>query len=213
MKKQHGISLIVVLIALVIITFAAAAMLRSTDTSTLVAGNLTFKKAALVSGDAGTEAAIEWLNLHAAGADLHSDRPDDGYYATSADGCDLTGSATPDDPADDVQWGNTDPGADCHMKAFTPESQPEGVTPGYTVSYVINRMCNAAGDPSAAVSAAGTTMICSRSDVANVAASTQVGPTYSRRPFTGGAQTYYRITTRIEGPRNTVRYVQAFVVL
>ncbi len=75
------------------------------------------------------------------------------------------------------------------------------------------KCCNAAGDPSAAVSAAGTTMICSRSDVANVAASTQVGPTYSRRPFTGGAQTYYRITTRIEGPRNTVRYVQAFVVL
>jgi Tfp pilus assembly protein PilX len=209
--RQQGISLIVVLIGLVIITFAAIALLRSTDTSTLVAGNLSFKKAALSSGDAGTEAAIAWLDANSAGVTLHSDDAADGYYATSSNSCDLTGSRTPDDPADDVDWTGTDPGADCQMEGVT--AAVAGVTPGYAVSYVINRMCNSAGDPSSALAPSGGAMICSSADSTSAMSSTQVGPSYSRRPFTGGSQTYYRITTRITGPRNTVRYVQAFVVL
>jgi hypothetical protein len=40
-----------------------------------------------------------------------------------------------------------------------------------------------------------------------------VGPDYSGFAFSGSSRTYYRITTRITGPRNTVRYTQAFVVL
>ena len=60
-------SLIVVLIALLIIGFAAVALLRSSDTSTLVTGNLAFQKSALAAGDAGTEAAITWLSANAAG--------------------------------------------------------------------------------------------------------------------------------------------------
>lgn len=212
MKQQRGISLIVVLIGLVIITFAAIALLRSTDTSTLVAGNLTFKKAALASGDAGTEVAIAWLDGNSAGTTLHTDVAASGYYATASTACDLTGSRTPDDPADDVDWTGSDPGGNCQMAA--PEiAAPEGVTPGYTVRYVINRMCNAAGDPGLALAPGGGAMVCSRADATTDAASTQVGPTYTRRPFSGGSQTYYRITTRITGPRNTVRYVQAFVVL
>lgn len=212
-KKQQGISLIVVLIGLVIVTFAAIALLRSTDTSTLVAGNLSFKKSALASGDAGTEAAIVWLDANSAGTALHADDAGDGYYATSSTACDLTGSRTPDDPADDVDWTGTDPGGDCQMEAIEPNPAPAGLTPGYSVRYVINRMCNSAGDPGSALAPSGGAMICSSADATTASSSTMVGPSYSRRPFAGGSQTYYRITTRITGPRNTVRYVQAFVVL
>jgi Tfp pilus assembly protein PilX len=212
-QQQRGISLIVVLIGLVIITFAAVALLRSTDTSTLVAGNLAFKKAALASGDAGTEAAIVWLDANSAGATLHDDRVADGYYATSSTACDLTGSRTPDDPDDDVDWTGVDPGADCQMEALEVNPAPAGVAPGYSVSYVINRMCNAVGDPASALAPSGVAMICSSADSTDSSSSTQVGPSYSRRPFSGGTNTYYRVTTRITGPRQTVRYVQAFVVL
>jgi Tfp pilus assembly protein PilX len=212
-QQQRGISLIVVLIGLVIITFAAIALLRSTDTSTLVAGNLSFKNSALASGDAGTEAAIVWLDANGAGTALHADDADDGYYATASTACDLTGSRTPDDPEDDVDWTGTDPGGDCQMAGVDPDPVPAGLTPGYSVRYVINRMCNAAGDPASALAAGGGAMICSSADSGDSSSSTMVGPSYSRRPFAGGSQTYYRITTRITGPRNTVRYVQAFVVL
>jgi hypothetical protein len=155
---------------------------------------------------------MAWLDANSGGATLHADDAGDGYYATSSTACDLTGSRTPDDPEDDVDWADSDPGGDCQMEAVDP-ALATGLTPGYSVRYVINRMCNAAGDPSSALAPGGGAMICSGADASSSTSSTMVGPTYSRRPFAGGSQTYYRITTRITGPRNTVRYVQAFVVL
>lgn len=212
MKKQTGISLIVVLIGLVIISFAAVALLRSTDTATLIAGNLGFKKAALASGDAGTEAAIAWLNDNAGGNTLHSDIIGQGYYSNSADACDLTGSTTPDDASDDVQWGADDPGIACQMVGVA--TAPAGVPGGYAVSYVINRMCNVEGNPASALAADGVTpRVCSRADGGDPGSSTLVGPSYGFMPFSGSSRIYYRITTRVTGPRDTVRYVQAFVVL
>jgi type IV pilus assembly protein PilX len=210
---QRGISLIVVLVALVIIGFAAVALLRSTDTGTLIAGNLSFKKAALSSGDAANEMAITWLNANAAGGVLFSDIAASGYYATSANACDLTATKTPTDTTDDVDWTGTATPANCHMYALT-VVPAAGVANGYSVAYVINRLCNAAGDPNAITAADGVTpMTCSRAQNASSSGSTKSGGYYGNLPLTGSTQTYYRITTRITGPRNTVRFVQAFVVL
>jgi Tfp pilus assembly protein PilV len=210
MNRQRGISLIVVLIALVIISFAATALLRSTDTATLIAGNLSFKKAALASGDASTEAAITWLDANSANAILLADSIANGYYATSADNCDLTGSVTPNDPADDVDWAAAGATPNCNMIAVA--AAPAGLAAGYSVSYVVNRMCNAAGDPNALLTAAGTPMVCSHVLGGATSGSTRTGGYYGNLPLSGTAQTYYRITTRILGPRNTVRFVQAYVV-
>lgn len=210
-STQRGVSLIVVLIALLIISFAAAALLRSTDTATLIAGNLTFKKTALASADAGTEAAIAWLGANITGTMLHADKAASGYYSTSTDSCDLTGQRTPTDSTDDVNWDGGSANASCVMVAHS--VTPAGVAPGYTIAYVINRVCNAAGDPSSVVAADGITpMICSRQGNADSSSSSRAGGSYGGTPLSGQPQTYYRITTRVMGPRNTVRYVQAFVV-
>jgi type IV pilus assembly protein PilX len=207
MNKQRGISLIVVLIGLVIISFAAVALLRSTDTATLIAGNLGFKKAALATAGTGDTSAITWLNANA-GVGLHDDLSGSGYFATSADACDLTGSTTPNDPADDVQWGADDPGNTCQMVA------EEIATGDYDVSYVINRMCNVEGDPANPVAADGVTpRICSRSIGESTESSTAIGVSYGDGPQGGSSRLYYRITTRVSGPRDTVRYTQTFVVL
>ncbi|HTQ36629.1 MAG TPA: hypothetical protein VMH77_06295 [Steroidobacteraceae bacterium] len=213
MKNQRGISLIVVLIGLVIISFAAVALLRSTDTATLIAGNLSFKKAALASGDAGAETAIAWLNANASST-LYADQTGSGYYASSRDGCDITGTRTSSDTTDDVDWSGLNPQVNCNVSAFKPAT-PAGVPTGYEVRYVINRMCNAAGDPGAALAADGVTaMVCASADASgDSTSSTKVGPSYSGHAFTGSSLTYYRITTQITGPRSTVRYVQTWVVL
>ncbi len=215
MKQQRGISLIVVLIGLVIISFAAVALLRSTDTATLIAGNLGFKKAALASGDAGSEGAITWLNNSSAGTTLHTDHADQGYYSASRDACDLTGTRTPNTADDDVDWAGGAPKVLCNVSALRPNPQPAGVDGDYSVSYVINRMCNAAGSPSSVLAADGiTAMVCASADASgDGSGSTKVGPDYSGYAFTGSSLTYYRITTRINGPRNTVRYSQTWVVL
>lgn len=210
-RAQRGVSLITVMIALLIMSFAAVALLRSTDTATLIAGNLTFKKTALATGDAGTEAAIAWLGANLAGNTLHADLVGNAYYSTSTPGCDLTGQDTPNDTTDDVNWDGGAANAACPLVALT--VAPAGVAAGYSVSYVINRVCNAAGDPSSVVAADGVTpMVCSRQTNADSSNSTRAGGSYGSLPLSGQPQTYYRITTRVTGPRNTVRYVQAFVV-
>jgi len=214
---ERGISLIVVLLALVIISFAALALLRSSDTSTIIAGNLAFQKAALQSGDAGVEEAIAFLVPLAADDTLFEDDAANGYFATTTDACDVTGQRTPDDPADDVHWDLTDPdpGAGCNLDAAPELVGPvPGVPEGYTVRYVINRVCNAEGDPNSLLAADGATpMTCSRLGAGASDGSTRGGPSYGNLPLTGESQQFYRITTRIDGPRNTVRFVQALVVI
>jgi len=213
-RGQRGLSLIVVLIALLIISLAAAALLRSSDTGTLVAGNLAFQRTALAAGDAASEAAIAWLVANSADNTLFSDVAASGYYASTLDGCDLTGTRTPTTAADDVNWTGVDPGAACNANALTPNPQPAGVPAGYTVRYLINRVCNAEGDPTALLAADGTTaMACSRLGAGASEGSTRGGPSYGNMPLTGDSQQYYRITVRIDGPRNSIRYTQALVVI
>jgi type IV pilus assembly protein PilX len=211
-RNERGISLLVVLVALVIISFAAIALMRSSDTGTLIVGNLGFQKTALAAGDAGTEAAIRWLIDNSDGARLFSDVAASGYFATTADDCDLTGARTPGNAADDVQWVGAIPGNVCGMVAAV--VAPPGAADGYTVRYVINRVCNAAGDPDSITAADGVTpMGCSKLTGTGGEGSTRGGASYGNTPLVAGAQTYYRITTRVDGPRDTVRYAQALVVI
>ena len=56
-------------------------------------------------------------------------------------------------------------------------------------------------------------MACSRLGAGASEGSTRGGGSYGNTPLTGESQQYYRITTRIDGPRNTVRYIQALVVI
>lgn len=215
-SRQRGLSLIVVLVALVVMSFAAIALLRSSDTGTLVAGNLAFQRTALQSGDAGIEAAIEWLEANAGGGVLHDDDAANGYFATTADACDLTGTRTPSNASDDVDWIDVGPGDDptgaCHMRAR--QVLRAGIADGFEVRYAINRVCNSAGDPDNVFASDGKSpMTCSQVGGGTSEGSTRSGGSYNNLPLTGETQTYYRITVRIAGPRNTVRYVQAFVVL
>jgi type IV pilus assembly protein PilX len=212
MQAQRGMALIVVLVALLLISFASISLLRSTDTSTLIAGNIGFKQAALGSGDAAVEAALTWLNDHNSAGGLFFDNVDAGYFATDRNQCDLTGSNTPNDRRDDVGWLHEDMENNCNLRALV--VAPTGVEPGYTVSYVINRLCNAEGDNTSVLAADGVTpMVCSHVSSDAISASTHGGADYANRPLSSAAQLYFRITTRILGPRNTVRYIQVMVVL
>jgi type IV pilus assembly protein PilX len=211
---QRGASLFITLIALVLLTFAGLALLRSVDTGTLISGNLGFQEAAVAAGDAGTEAAVTWLSANSAGSTLFADIKTSGYYSTSSDSCDLTGS-TLAGATNDINWTGTDPGAGCAMDALIMPANSAGVPAGYTVAYVINRICNAPGDPNSAVAADGATaMVCAQYiSPATDDSSTRVGAPYGEGPLVGVPQHYYRITSRITGPRNTVRFIQAFVVV
>lgn len=186
--RQSGVVLIIALIVLVAMTLAGIALMRSVDTSNLIAGNLAFQQAATHSGDAGIEKAIDWLQTVNNGTTLNDSDPTNGY---AADGSDPSRS-----PAAGQSW-------DSYWVASRvarPSKDLVADSSSNQVSYVIDRMCLTAAPKMEAK--------CTTSPVVNVALNNDEGP---ELPLTRASVVYYRITARIAGPRNTVSYVQAIV--
>ena len=128
LSNQKGLVLFVALIALVAMSLAAAALIRSVDTSTLVAGNLAFKQSATMSADTSITIASDYIGTQVGTGALENPIPADGYYAT-ANTLDYSSAAT---------WTNAN-------------SAPAGGidTSGNTVRYVIERICRDAGPANA----------------------------------------------------------------
>jgi Tfp pilus assembly protein PilX len=117
-KKQKGVVLFIALIALVVMSLAAVALIRSVDTSTIIAGNLASKQSATTSADGGVETA------------LNADAATLGYYATQAA-----------DPTT-ISWDATD-----SLPATGTGTVAGKDVSGNTVRYVVQRMCRNAGEP------------------------------------------------------------------
>lgn len=205
-QAQRGVVLLVTLIVLVAMILAAIALVRSVDTTNLIAGNLAFKQAATSSADAGVEAAIAWLEAQPAGG-LWADNKPNGYSAARQDpGVNETW---------DFFWTNiinkhpvSQPVATLTCATggdFACTLPPDAA--GNTVTYSISRLCNAVGDPTSTPPKG-----CAISTVAsgNSGSSSQ-GANEAPLQFTN--QIYYRITTRVDGPRNAVSYVQTIIAL
>jgi Tfp pilus assembly protein PilX len=185
MRNQQGVILIIALIVLVSMTLAAIGMSRSIDTANLVAGNMAFKQATLQASDIGFKSAYSWLSANSAGATLQSTSATNGYFSA-------TPATEPNwfDPNDAI-WGSA-----ILLNGGVPDSA------GNVVRYVIHRMCTQAG----------VTNQCALTFPTGGAASggsMSVGSTQ----FQGIPQLYYRVTTRVDGPRNTVSIVQMSVLI
>lgn len=187
-RRQNGIVLIIALVVLVAMTLAAVSLVRSVDTTNLIAGNLAFQQAATRSGDIGIEKAVAWLEGVNGSVTLHNDDGTNGYSASGLDVAKSPGSGE----SWDAFWTRVLTG-----RAYTlPEDQA-----GNKVSYVIDRMCQLAGSPSGAA--------CVDSPLVSTASNND--DEVSQPQLTAASVVYYRITVRIGGPRNTVSYVQAVV--
>lgn len=188
-RAQKGVVLVIALIVLIVMTLGGIALIRSTDLTNIVAGNLAFRQAATHSGDAGIEAAFNWLQANP--ALLANDSAIDGY---SANGNDPTRS-----PGAGQTWEtywNTLPAA--RIRTLPADAA------GNTVAYIIDRMCATSGAPNSGARCASST-----SSKADQDSDLIPGLPPILRP----SGIYYRITVRITGPRNTVSFVQAMVTI
>lgn len=182
--RQHGAVLIIVLVALVAMLISVIALSRSMDTHQMVAGNLAFRNAAVHSTDAGVQGAVTWLQSTVGTSQLNGSIPDRGYFAQLIE----------PNWDDETLWNQC---GSCRVLA-------DGA--GNRVDWIVHRMCSAQGNPNdAGVS-------CSLLTAGTAAA---YGGSYASDAtnFTGSAKNYYRITVRVQGPRNTNALVQAFVSL
>lgn len=193
-RLQGGVVLVMTLIVLVALTLASLALVRSVDTSSLIAGNLAFKQSAAISADAGVEAAILWVRAN--GASLTDDQPSNGYYATRQDKLDLTGNALPETGDDDLDWNDDD-----QVKQLPKDAV------GNQVSYVVHRMCNKPGPLDAST--------CSTEE-SEVEGNSEGGRLQMENDKPGGwpvvaNRGLYRITVRVTGPRFNVAYAQTII--
>jgi len=198
-RRQEGVVLMIALIVLVAMTLAGLGLIRSIDTGTLVAGNIGFRESAVASGDSGIELARTWLMNNR--NSLNNDNTTFGYYSTRQDSVDLTGNKTTG-TADGVDWGGTNPTAP--VKAFDAGTTVDGT--GNHIYYVIQRLCATPGGINAPAQDCTTIAITGMG-------STQNAPDYSGYALTIKNEVYYRITSLIEGPKNTVSFVQSIVLI
>ncbi len=189
-RAQRGVVLFITLIVLVAMTLAGIALVRSVSTTNLIAGNLAFQQGAVFAGDTGIENAIAWLEQNNTGTTLHADNSGTGYSASRQD-------PTSGQSWDDF-WNN-------QLAATAFPASPAPDVAGNSVQYVIQRLCVSAGDPGAV----GVNCATSPASDASEGGSKSAGMKSPTRSST----VYYRITSRIAGPRNTVSYVQAIVSL
>lgn len=190
-NRQRGVVLFIALIILVAMTLAGIALVRSVDTGNLISGNLAFKQSSLLSSDRGIQAAFTWLNTNR--TSLSNSNSDQGYFSSIQGG-------DPDWFAEDI-WVNA-------VTVGTADSA------GNTVQYVIHRLCTQPDTPYNG-SNAGVANQCSTSDASNIVSNAASGGSMQigASVFQSNPMVYYRITSRVKGPRNTVSIAQATVMI
>lgn len=185
-SAQGGAVLLIALLALVAMTLSALALIRSVNMTNLISGNLAFRESAVLSSERSTELALAWLSANSAAIEttLHEHNAANGYRAVRAD------------PADGANW-------DTFWKATLADQSVTGASDvaGNTVAYVIHRLCEAEGHPQV--------VNCSKPPTGNAGGSQSAGG----QSLSATSQVYYRITSRVAGPRNTVVYTQTIVAL
>jgi Tfp pilus assembly protein PilX len=199
--KQRGVVLFFALMALLAMSLAAVALIRSVDTSTLIAGNLSFKQSTATSADIGVEAAITWLDgieaantaLNVASNTAHPFNQtalaaNPGYYSNLDPTLDITAAGT---------WNGT--------KSVC---LPTDNDTGNTVCYIIQRMCRTAN---VAIKDASCLLSGALQDNNGNAIPLPQDICVGAGCPAAGQTPQIRITAKSSGPKFSVSYIQAFV--
>jgi Tfp pilus assembly protein PilX len=214
--RQSGLSLLLALLALMILSLGAVALVRSIDTGTLIAGNVGFKQDAIEASAVGAERAIAWVESHQTDGMLDTDQSLWGYYANSHDQLDPTGS----NPAlaQQVDWENKScpnvPAGSALICPFVSDPAAPGAPPavntntpvnGNSLQWVILRLCKAAG-------VSGGVNPCSQPVSASSSTASERGDlSAGGRISASTAGPYYRVIVRALGPRNTTSFTETIV--
>ena len=197
-KAQTGVILLVTLLALVIIMLSSLALVRSTDTNLILAGNYAFKRDVLNQAERAVP-TIKALFTSESGpfyqtSTRFSDVPNRNYYAT-------------------IQANNSQgiPNVLFNVAANNANNIID-LQSGVIVRYVIDRMSLANGVPS--IESGGFVPI-SQINNAGDGLIRETGSTENPNApqVNGGMVSLYRISIRATGPRNTETFLQVIFTI
>jgi type IV pilus assembly protein PilX len=199
---QKGFVLFIALIALVAMSLAAAALIRSVDSSVLVAGNLAFKQSATLAAETSIEVATQALVNQA--FPLNSASPAHGYFPTvtmdkaSANFLDLTNDGVWAANGRQITQATVG-GSAANTNGIGANNLDIG---GNSIRYITQRMCR---------DAAATDCLFGRAtSQGNSKGSDGLNDGHSPLGTTATTSPVYRITSRVDGPKNTVSYIQVY---
>jgi type IV pilus assembly protein PilX len=183
-SRERGVVLFVALIVLVVMTLAGLALMRQMSSGTSIAGNVAFKESATSVADLGIEKGIAWIlaNQHL----LDTDDTAAGYYS----------SWTPNVDPTTFDWSVGVTGAASEAAAMT----------GNDARYIIHRLCET---PNLGALAPG--QYCSDSFVTTIKGASHEACSYGTCLPTPVPGPFYRITSRVIGPRNAVSFTQVLI--
>jgi type IV pilus assembly protein PilX len=196
-REQRGVVLFIALIVMVALSLAGIALIRSTDTAGIVAGNLAFKQAAMAAVDRSVEQTVH--AIWDAGAPVSDPRYNllaQNYFAcvqaAAGGACIAANSKIPEVPA-----------VLASTAAFTTAGLNAGLIPadaaGNSSYYVIERMCLNPGDA-----------LGNNCNLSSSAFGADPGTEHYEGLIRPG-NAYFRVTVMVTGPRNTVAYAQAML--
>jgi type IV pilus assembly protein PilX len=185
-RKEQGVIIFVALIVLIVMTLTGLALMRQMGAGTSIAGNIAFKESATLVSDRGIEVARAWIDTPF--QDTLDDALSVGYHSTWVGGVDPTA----------YPW---------DTEALTVVAVDDQNSTGSTIKVMIHRLCETAG-----LAANAATQHCSDGIDPNAGGGAKGGGSYGTGPPpTPTASPYYRVTTRVEGPRRTVSYTQVLM--
>lgn len=193
-RRERGIVVFVALIAMVVLSLAAVALIRAVDTNISVAGSLAFRQAANALINSAVEKATADIFVTQLITDTTNDDLNHNYYATIQAGEKSNGV-----PA--VLQGNS-PSPTLYPATFQTIADNAARTDSQNQArWVIERLCSVTGDP-----------------LINIGKCDVMVPKVSpgKTTMKGGGpptppQPMYRVTIRVDGPGNTVAYAQAML--
>lgn len=216
-STQRGVSMIFALLALIVLTLATAALVRSVSGGMVALGNLGFKQDATRAATGGAEAAIQYLTNNVSTAILNTNNNANGYYATAFANLDVSGAqarmgapgatfAVPDWDADGCAGYSVGVVAPCLPVVTVPTTSPFFNANNRT-SYIITRLCPGTGSPGAAnpcmqPRTSGTGEARERGNLTSAS---------NLRVTVAMTGTYFRVITRVQGTRNTVSFTETLV--
>jgi len=204
-RHQRGLVLVLALVVLAAMSLAAVGLMRGVLGSNRVAGNLAYQQAAVQAADVGGETAIAWLEQMdreklagstAASPPVDANRLYNNLLKTA--GSRFNYVATRADPGVNQTWEGF---WQTLVGAGQVNDLPADAT-GNRVSFVIHRLCAFSGAPKDAV--------CETSPVMSSCDGCSHGP---EEQLNGLGQVYYRITVRVQGPRNATSFIQVMAAI
>ena len=196
-SRQRGVVLFIALIVMVVMSLAALGLMRSVDTTSAVLGNLAMRQSAILPATFAVEQAGVALFADQGGPlipDINVDFPAQNYFAEHSQAAGW-----------DDQYGVPKP-LQTKLAAQSLKVQFPPLADGNTITYVTERMCNATAPniPPGNIAAG------SWCDMGQPKQSP--GTTVNQgTPLILPQQVFYRVTVRVDGPQNTVSFLQAML--